>query len=147
MQFRRLTKADLEDVMLLEHVVFESRAMTFKSLRTTCAAVSTESFVAIISDVVVGYVICHRDGHTVEIVRMAVLPTARRMGIGKSMIGQLAKAIGDDSTIESRAMGEWEQFLKACRFKPVHKYPGGQTLYRRGWRFKRAPDLCHRGVA
>ncbi len=146
MQFRRLTKADLEDVMHLEKMAFEDGALSLKDLRTTCASTTTEAFVALIADVTMGYVIGKRDGFTVEIVRMAVLPNARRMGIGRNMIGRYAKALGSDITLESRARGAWGEFLKACKFKPAISYPGGQILYRRGWRFTRPPELSHRGV-
>ena len=145
MQFRRVTKADLGDVMHLEKMAFEDGALSLKEIRITCASTTTEAFVAFVADALVGYVIGKRDGFTVEIVRMAVLPTARRMGIGRAMIGQYARALGD-ITLESRARGAWGEFLKACKFKPAIDYPGGQILYRRGWRFKRAPALCHRGI-
>jgi GNAT superfamily N-acetyltransferase len=146
MQFRRITKSDLDDVLALDHQVFIQNAVQFKWLRTTCASTATEAFLMDSHGAVIGYMIGVRDGHAVEIVRMCVMPTAQRNGIGKVMIGEFSVAVGADTSLESRGRGDWAKFLEACRFKPVLEYPGGQKLYRRGWRFKRAPALEFRGV-
>ena len=146
MQFRRITKSDLDDVLALDHQAFLQNAVQFKWLRTTCANTATEAFLMESQGTVIGYVIGVRDGFAVEIVRMCVIPTAQRNGIGKEMIGEFSAAVGIDTSLESRGRGEWAEFLVKCRFKPVMEYPGGQKLYRRGWRFKRAPALEFRGV-
>ena len=145
---RRMTRGDLEDVLAIEHAVFFQAALSWKELKRMHTDPEHDNYIAESKGLVLGYVLFKSDTVSQEIVRMAVAPTFHRQGIGRALLEIPAPAPGPaDISMESRAHGEYGAFLRALGFTRVNDYPGGQSLYRRGWRFKRAPDLQYRGLS
>lgn len=141
---RRMTRGDLDDVLAIDHAVFFQAAISWKELKRIHTNPEYDNYVAESKGLVLGYVLLRNDTVSQEIVRMAVAPTFHRQGIGRALLEIPGTT---DMSMESRAHGEYGAFLRALGFTRVNDYPGGQSLYRRGWRFKRAPDLQYRGLS
>ena len=143
MGVRVACRADIKQMLEVDKAVFGD-PLSKQQMHSICVHPASLVFVAEEGEEVVGFLLAYSDSCAAEIVRIAVHPKYRRSGHAKRMVERLSEAIGEDMSIEIKAAGDdiipW---LDACKFSPVENYPSAR-LYRRGWRFARAPMLKYR---
>lgn len=143
MSTRRMTRADLDDVYVLDKQMF-SPAYSKRSLRSLYVHPNTEAFVFEVENNIVGYLFASKDMFAAEVIRLGVLSQFRNSGVGKSLLARLETAIGPDMSIEVRTNSEEvAMFLQHCNFKCVAQYESC-FLFRCGWRFLIPPQEKYR---
>lgn len=109
-----------------------------------------DSFVAEVSDDILGFVMAVHDGTSSEIIRLAVHPKHRRRGLGRLLVNTIGQTVGQDVSLEyfcEEANTTAQLFLARCGFLCANRLSFGEHtsyLFRRGWRFNLAPDLNYR---
>jgi [ribosomal protein S18]-alanine N-acetyltransferase len=133
-QIRRLTYADLPQVVAIERRAFTSPwslAMFVLELSKPsgiCLAATTTE------DELVGYIVCSRYDTVWHVMNVAVDPDRRRRGIGTALIAALLERVGPDGqvTLEVRrsnagAQGLYERFgFRSAGVRPRYYADNGE---------------------
>jgi len=144
MSARVACRGDVKHIHQLDGVVY-GEPLSRQQINAICIHPASLVFVAEYGEELVGYLLAYTDSCAAEIMRIGVHPAYRRSGHARDMVEQLAATIGEDMSIELKAAGDdIVPWLKACGFSPVEDYSPPVRLYRRGWRFSRAPMLKYR---
>jgi ribosomal protein S18 acetylase RimI-like enzyme len=144
MTVRVACMGDISQMEVVDRAVYGD-PLSRSQMSGICAHPASAVFVAEDEDAVVGYILAYTDSCAAEIMRIAVHPDHRRLGHGRELVSRLAEMIGEDMSIEikvapDKGLASW---LHACEFQKVESHKN-HDLYRRGWRFSRAPMLKFR---
>ena len=103
-----------------------------------------------IGEAIVGYVACDQDGDIVEIADIYVGEPVRRNGIGSALLECVSHRIDDDCSIEAAVPQDKDDIQRFFGYNAYSVVSEGTRdgidiyLFRKGWRFRQAPQECYR---
>jgi len=116
-ELRDLTEAELVWVAEQEQVIFGPAAWSLSLIRDDFAFGGRRYRAALVDDALVGYAVYGYDGDVFSLLNIAVVPIARRLGIGRALM--------EDFLAEARAERVADAWLEVSV-----ENPGALALYR-----------------